>query len=368
MMHGKFTFSLALASTLLVVVLLGCCSKKNYLPVVPNKDDQVQQPQRRIIIEHHPSIDRDLQEDDNDQLVALAEKLKVQNLEVNGSSLIPHQFLHLHNMKTGGTSMDGMMKCARQRMEDDTGVQVPYYNIHECTRGKYKRCKAGEEPKCNTGMNTSAIISYCAPLHDLPTFGWEDHHYQSVTVLRHPVDRVWSMFRFQTKVCYKCKTLKEVYQMIEANKTQPLDSLCLGQLQNKETENMLTSWQTARWNGATDEEMVEEATRNMKNFFTLVGLTSKMADTHAMVGRVFPWLNETVAGSETACPMPHENSTPKNNHCGPDFTHWDLPDHPDEETRKLIEKHNQMDLKLYAAAVDHFELQKRALRVTEEAI
>jgi hypothetical protein len=252
-----------------------------------------------------------------------------------------------------------------ERMRDDLGVEIPYYNLHECQRGKYRRCKAGEEPKCNAGMNTSAIISYCAPLHDVASFGWKDH-YQSMAVLRHPVDRVWSMFRFEPKEGYTCKSLKEVYTMIDANETEPLDSLCLRQLQNKETENLLTSWQTAQWNGATEEEMVEEATSSTKGFFTLIGLTSELETTHAMVGRVFPWLNETVAGSDTACPMPHKNISPKNNHCGPDFTHWDLPDHPDEETRKLIEEHNQMDLKLYAAAVEHFELQKQALGLAED--
>lgn len=48
-------------------------------------------------------------------------------------------------------------------------------------------------------------MSYCAPLKDLPAFQWDstkdDIH--AITVLRHPVDRVWSMFRFQTKGCYK---------------------------------------------------------------------------------------------------------------------------------------------------------------------
>jgi hypothetical protein len=358
MTYGKFTFSFALATTLLVVITL-CNGSKNVPRSVPNrgKAELIEDP----LINTTP--ERNLL-DENAEVMALSEKLKVHDFEMNGSSLVPHQFIHLHNMKTGGTSMDSMMKCAMQRMRDD-GMEVPYYNINECSRGKYRRCRAGTEPKCNNLMNTSAIISFCAPLHDLTSFGWEDN-YQSITELRHPVDRVWSMFRFAPKMCYKCKTLKEVYKMIDSNQTQPLDDLCLRELQNKETENMLTSWKTTKWNGATEEEMLEEAIHNMKNFFTIIGLTEKLAETHAMVGSIFPWLNETIAGSDTVCPMPHENSTPKNNHCGPEFTHWDLPAHPDDETRELIEKHNQMDLKLYAVAVDHFELQKRALGVGEE--
>ena len=108
--------------------------------------------------------------------------------------------------------------------------------------------------------------------------------------------------------------------------------------------------------------------------FTMVGLTEDMGNTAKIVGAVFPWLAEEPAGNlstslsspsddaaATTCPMPRKNTSPSNNQCGPDHTHMQLPDHPDDETARLIEQHNQLDLQVYEAAVRHFELQKLAL-------
>ena len=47
--------------------------------------------------------------------------------------------------------------------------------------------------------------------------------------------------------------------------------------------------------------------------------------------------------------------------CGENGGNWDLPDHPDEETRKVIEDHNQLDIMVYEAALQHFQLQKLAV-------
>jgi hypothetical protein len=43
-----------------------------------------------------------------------------------------------------------------------------------------------------------------------------------------------------------------------------------------------------------------------------------------------------------------------------------LPAHPDDDTRAAIESHNAMDVKLYEAAVQHFEHQKLALLMQKE--
>jgi hypothetical protein len=85
-----------------------------------------------------------------------------------------------------------------------------------------------------------------------------------------------------------------------------------------------------------------------------------------MMGQAFPWLAEHVKESATNCSLPHANASPSNNRCGPGNTHWDLPPHPDEETRQAIIDHNHLDVQLYEAAVQHFELQKRALGWAEE--
>jgi hypothetical protein len=196
-------------------------------------------------------------------------------------------------------------------------------------------------------MDDSAIMSYCAPLHHLDAFGWKKGA-SSFTVLRHSVDRVWNMFRFEPKMCYNCRNLTDVYDAIDRKdaKDQLLDGLCLAQLQNHEMTNLLTTdWPE----DASEDDMLAEAVENMKSFFTMIGLTEELTTSMNILGQVFPWLNTTIHGT-------HANESPENNHCirNPSgngdgmihTTHWDFPEHPDEETRKAIEAHNQLDLRL----------------------
>jgi hypothetical protein len=216
-------------------------------------------------------------------------------------------------------------------------------------------------------------MSLCGALKNLPTFTWNDvDRVKSFTVLRHPVERVWSMFRFETRMCYNCKNLTEIYAKIDSGNTYGMDSLCLAQLQNHETANLLSSDWPAN---ATEDEIVTEAIENLKSFFTVIGLTEELTISAQILGTVFPWLNKTIDGSLVRCSLPHSNGSPENNHCimtprtdggqGYDTSHWELPSHPDEETRRAIEAHNQLDLKLYEAAVQYFELQKRAFEENE---
>merc|ERR1719375_45989 len=113
--------------------------------------------------------------------------------------------------------------------------------------------------------------------------------------------------------------------------------------------------------------MVAEAVRNMKQFFTVVGITEQLDETASVLGTVMPWLDkkfvDTDGYEEMECPLQHDNSSPKNNGCGDEKgkTHWALPDKPDAETRELILKHNAMDLQLYESAVEYFRLQSKAV-------
>ena len=86
----------------------------------------------------------------------------------------------------------------------------------------------------------------------------------------------------------------------------------------------------------------------------------------------FPWLSEKIEmdgdgnngntnTNTRQCPFPHSNGSPKNNRCGENGGHWDLPNKPDDETRRVIEEHNLLDIKVYEAALQHFELQKLAM-------
>jgi hypothetical protein len=323
-------------------------------------------------VDHTPSLyssPRELKEDelsniqdDTAALKALSEKLTPKEFSMDSKVMLPNQFIHLHHMKTAGTSMDQLLKCGMERYKSVQSLEISYTSIHECSKSRYERCLSGEDQSCKSRIQRAAFMSYCAPLKDLAAFGWNNPEVQSVTVLRNPVERVWSMFRFQTKQCYHCKPLVEIYQDIDT-KQPGLNQLCIDQLMNHQSSNLLNT----EWDASADpEDLVAQAIDNMKNFFTVVGLTEQLEATVEMVGHVFPWMNETIAGSGKGCKLTHANGSPKNNRCGPDNTHWDLPDQPDNETRAAIEAHNQMDMKLYEAAVQHFEHQKLALLMQKE--
>lgn len=297
-----------------------------------------------------------------EKIEALRQKLQPHNIVTINGTVTKHQFLHLHHMKTGGTSMDGLINCAMGRLKRDLGYNVNYMNIHECSETRYERCLSGEDTRCRSSIDNAALMSYCAPLKDLQVFNWkngeEERPISAVTVLRHPVARVWSMFRFQTKRCYECRPLKNVYaDFDEMDEEEISENMCAQQLMNHQTRNLITKVD------GTDEEKVAQAIEDMHSFFTMVGLTEDMSSTATIVGKVFPWLAESVNGTSTKCSFPHRNSSPSNNRCGPGGTHWDLPDEPDAETAQLIMQHNQLDMKVYEAAVELFELQKKALVV-----
>jgi hypothetical protein len=346
-------------------------------------------------------------EDEAAQLAELKQRLHPKQLlfvnekDHNGTggihALQPHQFLHAHHMKTGGTSLDGLIICGMSRLKD-AGIQLNYTNLHECSEGLYASCVSGKSERCLREVQTAALLSYCAPLQDLSTpFQWlaasipntnsttepllpkaptteaKAPIHAAVTVLRHPLARVWSMYRFQTYRCYDCRNLTDIYADIDQGTSQ-LSRMCRFQLLNHQTRNLLS---TAPENEIPDsEEQAQEAIHNLKNVFTMIGLTEDMPATAAMAAKVFPWLAEKIDWDEAVgqgrisasstlnsnCTLPHSNASPQNNHCSADHkSHWDLPDHPDEETARVILEHNAMDVRLYEAAVVHFEMQKRAL-------
>lgn len=285
--------------------------------------------------------------------------------------------------------MDGLVNCGLSRLRA-AHLKYNYSNIHECGEAHYEQCKTGKSRSCLENVQTAGVMSYCAPLQDLEQpFGWKpaDSIPAAVTVLRHPVHRVWSMFRFQTKSCYHCRNLKDIYAAIDSGKDDDLRHNCKMQLLNHQTRNLLSN--VADFNeNPHSEEAIEQAIANMKNVFTMIGITEDMPATAAMAYKVFPWLApnldwnaavdlgtardavvDPTANNDDAdkrrahanCTMPHANSSPRNNRCGKGGTHWDLPSEPDEETARLILQHNQADVKLYEAALRHFELQRKAL-------
>lgn len=175
---------------------------------------------------------------------------------------------------------------------------------------------------------------------------------------RHPVDRVWSMFRFQTKSCFKCTPLTEVYQTMDdmgtnASGTMFGDGVCLGQLTNHITRNLQSVIDNDDWNFHDEDDLrVDDALNNLQKRFVVVGLLERLDETQKLIAHAFPWLASELEGSSTVCNIPKMNTSSGNNRFGERNTHWDSPDHPDEETRKAIIEHNQLDIKLYEASIN----------------
>lgn len=142
----------------------------------------------------------------------------------------------------------------------------------------------------------------------------------AITMLRNPVDRVWSMYRFQTKECYRCRNLTDVYNDIDRNSvhSSAYSGVCLPQLVNHLTTNLLTNASS----NMSESDQLANAVDNLRTRFAVVGLLEQHNTSVAMFEHVFPWLAASVSTSEARCNFPHANGSPQNNHCGVNSTHW----------------------------------------------
>lgn len=363
-------------------------------------------------------------DDNNASLPMSSSSLNIDAIQSVGPPYNPpvKQFYHLHHMKTGGTSLEYHISCALRRYsqfynyiqndlkgdaEDTTtkpprtylyqenssmnnNLRFPTYKLSECSPQTYTNCVTGpSNSTCHDRISNSAVMTYCASLAITRHFGWNDDSFQtpSVTMLRHPVNRVWSMYRFQTKNCYSCKSLKEVYEDIDNGNTSGYGSgVCIPQIVNHFTRNLLTNLTVDELNGyasqMTEAQMVRDAIHSIKYRFTVVGIIERLEESLKLFSYSFPWLSEDFYDNEyysetqeyyekykntlRKCEFPHANASPSNNGCGENHSHMKLPSQPDEETRKIIEEHNKMDIQVYEAALEHFEMQKRAMEYEEE--
>jgi len=157
-----------------------------------------------------------------------------------------------------------------------------------------------------------------------------------------------------------------VYEDIDNGDTEKYaGGVCLPQLSNHITRNLQKNIHVKDLDTIvlSDEERLADAIDSIQNRFTVVGVIEQLEETIKHFTYSFPWLSEQLKDSDDKCYFPHSNGSPLNNGCGEGGEHWPLPHKPDEETRRAIENHNRLDIKVYQAALDRFELQKTAMRL-----
>jgi len=326
------------------------------------RDEQVILPAQNLLTKSR-SLERSISLSNNSAILAdLRQRMKPTDLICSANTCPERQFFHLHHMKSGGTSVDTWINCARIRWKEARNQTViPSSSLSECSGSYFQQCVNDSNHACRSRIESSAIMSYCAPLFVPNMFGWEKA--RAITMLRHPVDRVWSMYRFTTRGCYGCKSLKQVYELIDSGQIESMTGVCAPQIENHMTRNLMTN------NDPTldSKARLEDALYNLKHRFTVVMVLERLQESIDLVHYSLPWMARTIQGSNQVCEFPHANSSPENNRCGPNNTHLPLPSKPDDETRALIMQHNQLDIQLYDAALQHFELQLQAVGDVDES-
>ncbi|KAL7432928.1 hypothetical protein ACHAXM_010189 [Skeletonema potamos] len=352
----------------------------------------------------------------------------------------PKQFMHMHHMKTGGTSVDGLIRCAlnRQKVLHD-GASIKYSSMSECG-SSVRSCMNALADKLGATLSNnvfyhndengapihdapfdpadetlnipiddmnvcktseSNVMSYCASLHAVRTFGWKEA--DKITVIRNPMDRAWSMYRYTLQSCYNCQELKDVLKQIysgtftskrsgrdNGDNTVPNfvyepNNSCAVELIGHQSTNLLSS--VDLYNIANDvrfpreADIVHEAVENLRQDFTWIGLTDRITESIDGFRQIFPFLAENLNDAAKAiqeefqtrgeeledntfslpkgysdantCPFKHENAG-RDPTCGTTEL--------DDETKEWIMKLNSRDMAVYKAAVEKFELQMEVLQ------
>lgn len=398
-----------------------------FTPLTPDERDQMKEKLRNTLLQTKNALRMSASPESRMDVTDTQRTLML-------STSSPKQFMHMHHMKTGGTSVDGLIRCALNRQRElHNGTSINYGRMSECGSGVQSCMKtlatkldatlsnnifyrndepfdpADESDVSVDDMNVcrsseSNVMSYCASLHAVRTFGWKD--VDKITVIRNPIDRAWSMYRFTLTGCYDCQQLKDVLKQIlngtfvsrhgkkddeEDNKEvvpnflyEPNDS-CAVQLIGHQSTNLLSS--VDLYNFANDvsfpmdTDIVNEAIKNLREDFTWIGLTDRIQESVEGFRQIFPFLSENLNNAtkviqeefqsrgeeledytfalptgysdEKSCPFQHRNAG-HDPTCGTTEL--------DDETKHLIMKLNYRDMAVYKAAVERFELQMEVLQ------
>ncbi|KAL7536860.1 hypothetical protein ACHAXR_007437 [Thalassiosira sp. AJA248-18] len=372
-----------------------------------------------------------LPEDTKDNMLIATER----TLALSATS--PKQFMHLQYNQTGSDSIDSIISCALDRQSDMQSNDIKYSAISECDN--LKQCmndlasllgaelKGNEfhhmgvdgkaldktkfdpaDPKlgiaaerrnaCDTAE--SSVMSYCASLSAVRTFGWED--VDSIAMFANPIERTHRFYQLTAKECYDCQEMKDVLKSIKsgtfsrkkgaAQKTKYRDDdSCAVQMIGHQATNLLSN--PSLYNIANDvsfpkeEEIAKEAVKNLREKITWIGLFDRLEESIEAFQTIFPWMADNL--NEEAKILEQEFAK-KGDHIGNDVN-FGLPNdyndnencqfepeikdlytcgtkEVDDETLHWIKELNTRDLAVYKAASERFDIQQEVLKEYRETL
>ena len=348
----------------------------------------------------------------------------------------PKQFMHLQHNMTGSESVDLLIQCAldRQKSLGKSKQPLALNTISECDNlGTCMDALAGKlgavvvdnqfyypdgdgQPIMNTkfdpadpklhipdtirnacGTADSPVMGYCASLGAVKTFGWEG--VDSIAMFANPVERTHRFYQRMAEECYDCQEMAGILKQIKGGTYQSKMAAagawprgtaynqadtCAVQMIGHQATNLLSN--QFLYNVANDasfpkdQEIAEEAVRNLREKVTWVGLYDRMDESIKGFQYVFPWLEDNLGGAaqrlqqefavrgekmggDTNFRLPanyHDTHSCIFDH-KPQDLHQCGTEEVDEEALYWIKQLNMRDLAVYKAAIEKFDIQHEVI-------
>jgi len=242
--------------------------------------------------------------------------------------MAPGRLLFLHVMKNGGTSVDRFLACKAQR--NIAGFKLSLGDVH-----LYEGVKECTAPTiCSTHGEWRNRVELCGASFEAPT--------KVFTVMREPIDRVWSMYNYQKAKEYEESgtTFPPVDQMLsDCMHGTGYEFMCEAMMNHVTIQTLATS-DNLLYNVSSCPKCVEQAKGVMDNLDAIMLMDDFDTFTDAFDhSNIFSDNQEPTTFKED-CDLEHANPT----ECEV------CTDEPTDYERKMIEQYNQMDVELYEYA------------------
>jgi len=264
----------------------------------------------------------------NGDALAVMQHQTIAATEEPQDCMAPGELLFLHVMKNGGTSVDHFLACKAKRNIAGFKLSLGTFEAYEGD----KKCK--EPTVCSTHGEWRNRVELCGAAFKKPS--------KAFTVMREPVDRVWSMYNYQKSKEYEESgtMFPPVDEMIsDCLHGKGYEFMCQAMMNHVTIETLATN-DDLIYNVSSCPECVEQAKGVMDKLDAIMLMDDFETFTEAFDhSNIFSDKHEPTTFDED-CDLEHANPT----ECKV------CDDEPTDDQRKVIEENNQMDIELYEYA------------------